>query len=133
MRDEYVGLASTWATIGLARACSRPVWLSTWLAVPLAPASVEATWAASVRQSLAGPCIDAGIPAWWCCLLVIVWLAPMFVCADDEAVSAPVLAASATPPVTQTASPAAIALAVRSFASGDLIICPLRGMVTGLR
>ena len=37
----------------------------------------------------------------------------------------PVLAASATPPPADTVSAAAITLAVRSLASGDLIICPL--------
>ncbi len=38
----------------------------------------------------------------------------------------PVLAASATPPPANTVSTAASTLVVKSLASGDLIICPLR-------
>ena len=52
---------------------------------------------------------------------------------EPEPVRAPVLAASATPPVAKTATDAAMTLAVRSLASGDLIICPLREVVAETR
>ena len=48
---------------------------------------------------------------------------------------APVLAASATPPVpmTATSADATSTFAVRNLRSGDLIICSLREVVTGRR
>jgi len=125
---------------GLARARSSPVTVLTPLVTSPArarhrPAEVPGTGtgldgaveteadAEAEGLALAVPPAETGAEA-----EILVWPGDRLVDAwpDPEPVRTPVLAASATPPVAKTATDAAMTLAVRSLASGDLIICPLR-------
>src|SRR5450432_1881507 len=108
VREENPEPLSTVVSAGLARACSSPA------GPPAVPAPADSTWEARLRHSPgasagAPSALDADAPGWAPVAAEPAgWLAPGLAGADPEPVKAPVLAASATPPVAKAASDAAM-------------------------